>query len=168
MEQTQKTQAGSYNTTDLASDLSKKFGMPKAQALRVVAAFGILVGNAISRGDIVRIHQFGNFKRLATQARKGRNPRTGEETTIEASARPHFVAAQALKDKIKAGTQDSLDDIQVNAPAVAAPAAKPAAKTVAKPAKKQVAQRKPVAKQAPAPAPSEEAAPAEGSAIDEL
>jgi nucleoid DNA-binding protein len=166
MEQT-KSQAGSYNTTDLASDLSKKFGMTKAQALKVIAAFGILVGNAISRGDIVRIHQFGNFKRLVTKARKGRNPRTGEETTIEASARPHFVAAQALKNKIKEGTVELLDDIQVNAPA--APAAKAPAKSAAKaPTKKQPVQRIPVTKQAPAPVPLEEAAPAGGSAIDEL
>lgn len=103
MTQEARKQQESYNTTDLAGDLAKQFGMPKAQALRVVTATFALIGNAVSRDAVVRLHQFGNFKRLETKERQGCNPKTGEPTTIEASARPHFVASQTLKAKVKSG-----------------------------------------------------------------
>lgn len=172
MTQEARKQQESYNTTDLAGDLAKQFGMPKAQALRVVTATFALIGNAVSRDAVVRLHQFGNFKRLETKERQGRNPKTGESTTIEASARPHFVASQTLKVKVKSGEQESISAVvaaeEAAATGTAAPAkpAKPAQqqKKAAAPARKPIA-RKPA--QAPAPAVSEEPA-ADGSAIDEL
>mgnify|MGYP001749730580 CR=1 FL=1 len=171
MTQEARKQQESYNTTDLAGDLAKQFGMPKAQALRVVTATFALIGNAVSRDAVVRLHQFGNFKRLETKERQGRNPKTGEPTTIEASARPHFVASQTLKAKVKSGEQESISAVvaaEEAATGTAAPAksAKPAQqqKKAAAPARKPIA-RKPAS--APAPAVSEEPA-ADGSAIDEL
>ena len=167
MSQENKKQQESYNTTDLASDLAKKFGLPKAQALRIVTATFTLIGNAVSRDAMVRLHQFGNFKKLETKERQGRNPKTGEPTTIEASARPHFVASQSLKAKVKEGTQE---DIDVNVPEEKE-AAKPAAKPAPAPAKQaqKPAARKPIARKAApaAPAVSEEPA-VSGEAIDEL
>lgn len=173
MTQEARKQQESYNTTDLAGDLAKQFGMPKAQALRVVTATFALIGNAVARDAVVRLHQFGNFKRLETKERQGRNPKTGEPTTIEASARPHFVASQTLKGKVKSGEQESISAVVAAEEAaadgtVAAPAAKPAKpaqqKKTAVPVRKPIA-RKPAA--APAPAVSDEPA-ADGAAIDEL
>lgn len=169
MTQEARKQQESYNTTDLAGDLAKQFGMPKAQALRVVTATFALIGNAVSRDAVVRLHQFGNFKRLEIKERQGRNPKTGEPTTIEASARPHFVASQTLKVKVKSGEQESISAVVAAEEAAATGTAAPA-----KPAQQQkkaaVPARKPIARKpapAPAPAVSEEPA-ADGSAIDEL
>lgn len=170
----------SYNTTDLAADLSGQFGLSKAQALRIVAAVFTLVGNAAARKEVVRIHSFGNFKALATSERRGRNPKTGEETVILASTRPHFVASQNLKVKVKDGSQEALEAPEVvtstpqalaaNKPAVDATpkAQRPAQPKTAAPAQK----RQPVARPqaaAPAPLPEVEEIEADGqSAIDEL
>lgn len=168
MTQEARKQQESYNTTDLAGDLAKQFGMPKAQALRVVTATFALIGNAVSRDAVVRLHQFGNFKRLETKERQGRNPKTGEPTTIEASARPHFVASQTLKAKVKSGEQESISAV-VAAEEVASETDAPA-KTVQQQKKATAPVRKPIARKpapTPAPAVSEEPA-ADGSAIDEL
>lgn len=167
MTQENKKQQESYNTTDLAADLSKKFGLSKAQALRLVTATFTFVGNAIARDAIVRLHQFGSLKRLETKERQGRNPKTGEPTVIEASARPHFVASQALKTKVKEGTQEEVDaTIQVEETTVA----QTTTTTKAAPAKQAAknAARKPIARK-PAPSPSVSEEPAiSGEAIDEL
>lgn len=170
MSQETKTQQESYNTSDLAGDLAKQFGFSKAQTLRVVTATFALIGNAVARDAIVRIHQFGNYKRLETKERQGRNPKTGEPTTIEASTRPHFVASTTLKQKVKSGDQESIAAI-VAAPAeettTAAPAAKPAPKQKVQQAKPAPAGRKIPRKPAPAPQVAEESAQAP-SEIDEL
>jgi len=42
----------------------------------------------------------GSFQAKERAARKGRNPRTGEELDIAASRLPSFTASKALKDKI--------------------------------------------------------------------
>lgn len=166
----------SYNTTDLASELAKKFGFTKAQALRIVGATFALVGNAVSRDAIVRLHGFGNFKRLETKERQGRNPRTGDPTTIEASARPHFIASQTLKAKVKSGEQENIDiaaaaaeaDTETAPAAKAAPAAKKAAPAAQQAQVRRPIARKPAQDQAPAPQVSEEPAVGDGAAIDEL
>jgi DNA-binding protein HU-beta len=46
---------------------------------------------------------FGTFKRTETAARKGRNPKTGDELDIPASARPSFSAGARFKQAVKAG-----------------------------------------------------------------
>lgn len=50
---------------------------------------------------LVVIVGFGTFKRTETSARKGRNPQTGAELSLPASARPAFTAAKAFKDGVK-------------------------------------------------------------------
>lgn len=165
MSQDVKKQQESYNTTDLAADLAKKFGLPKAQALRLVTATFTFIGNAISRDAMVRLHQFGNFKKLETKERQGRNPKTGEPTTIDASARPHFVASQTLKAKVKAGTQEDIEVEVAEEASAATTAPKNTPKQAAQTARKPIA-RKPVAQ--PAPAVAEEPAVSDCEAIDEL
>ncbi|MBR0063501.1 MAG: HU family DNA-binding protein, partial [Oscillospiraceae bacterium] len=43
---------------------------------------------------------FGTFEVKERPARTGRNPRTGEDITIEASKNPVFKAGKALKDTV--------------------------------------------------------------------
>lgn len=43
-----------------------------------------VLGETINAVDHLSIHNFGTFKAINRAARKGRNPRTGEEISIEA------------------------------------------------------------------------------------
>ena len=54
-------------------------------------------------GERVLIPGFGAFEKRERSARKGRNPRTGEEIDLEASATPSFTASKVFKDAVKQG-----------------------------------------------------------------
>ena len=53
---------------------------------------------ALKDGDKVTLVGFGTFE---VPERKGRNPQTGAEITIEASKLPAFKAGKALKDAVQ-------------------------------------------------------------------
>jgi nucleoid DNA-binding protein len=81
------------------SDLSSV----KARAL-IDHVFGT-IGDAVSRGEEVSLPGFGKFSSKSTNARIGRNPRTGEPMQIAASTKIAFSPGKALKDKLS-GTKD--------------------------------------------------------------
>jgi nucleoid DNA-binding protein len=57
----------------------------------------------IGTGRPVRLRGIGTFSVIDTHARKGRNPRTGEEIDIPAGKRIKFTPAAALKAAINNG-----------------------------------------------------------------
>ncbi len=59
------------------------------------------IADALAKGDKVAITGFGTYAVSERKARKGRNPRTGDEITIPASKAPRFSAGKALKDSLK-------------------------------------------------------------------
>ena len=52
-------------------------------------------------GDKVEIRGFGNFKVRQRNARKARNPRTGEIVEVPAKRVPHFKPAKELKAMVE-------------------------------------------------------------------
>jgi len=59
-----------------------------------------IIGATLKKGDDVSIHGFGSFKVVNRKARKGRNPRTGEDIQIPASKAVKFTAGKALKESL--------------------------------------------------------------------
>jgi DNA-binding protein HU-beta len=59
------------------------------------------ITKALKKGSRVPLVGFGTFMVRRTKARKGRNPRTGEEIKIKARKRPVFKAGKALRDAIE-------------------------------------------------------------------
>ena len=70
------------------------------QAENAYNALFSLLGNALKHGDSVAISGFGTFKKVKRAARKGRNPRTGEEIQISASNAVKFTPSKALKENL--------------------------------------------------------------------
>jgi nucleoid DNA-binding protein len=54
----------------------------------------------LKKNEAVQIVGFGSFKVNKREARKGRNPQTGQEIQIAARKVPKFVPGKALKDAI--------------------------------------------------------------------
>lgn len=54
----------------------------------------------VTAGNKVNIAGFGTFKRSERKARKGRNPKTGEELQIAAKKAPAFTAAKNFKERV--------------------------------------------------------------------
>jgi DNA-binding protein HU-beta len=88
------------NKTDLINEVAAKTGMTKKDVDKVVAAFFNTVEGVLKAGDKVQLIGFGTFEVRERQARKGRNPQTGEEISIPAARVPAFKAGKALKDAL--------------------------------------------------------------------
>lgn len=55
----------------------------------------------LESGESVEIYGFGKFEIVSKPARKGRNPKTGEEIEIAAKDAVKFKAAKALSEAVK-------------------------------------------------------------------
>lgn len=88
------------NKGDLVNEVAKVVsGKQKAQdAVDCILA---AITKALKEKDSVTITGFGTFKVSKREARKGRNPQTGAEITIEGKYVPKFVPGKALKDAVK-------------------------------------------------------------------
>lgn len=89
------------NKTELVNAVAEQSGLTKKDATKAVDAVFASITDALSKGDKVSLIGFGNFEVRERAARKGRNPQTGKEITIEASKVPAFKAGKALKDSVK-------------------------------------------------------------------
>lgn len=88
------------NKTDLINQVSELSGLSKKDAGKAVDAVFGAIGEALQSGDKVQLVGFGNFEVRERQARKGRNPQTGEEIEIAASKIPAFKPGKQLKDMV--------------------------------------------------------------------
>lgn len=91
------------NKSDLVEAVAAKASVAKADVGRVVDALfaeGGIVPAELKRGGIVRISGFGRFETRTRATRKGRNPRTGREITIDGSTTAVFHAGKSLKEAL--------------------------------------------------------------------
>jgi DNA-binding protein HU-beta len=89
------------NKADLVAVVAQKAGITKRDAEKSVNAVVESIQEALSGGDKVSLVGFGTFWVRSREARKGRNPRTGEEIEIEARNVPAFKAGKMLKDSVE-------------------------------------------------------------------
>ncbi|MBQ1867311.1 MULTISPECIES: HU family DNA-binding protein [Selenomonas] len=88
------------NKTELVAGVAEKTGMTKKDAEKAVNALFESIQEALTSGDKVQMIGFGTFEVKERPARKGRNPRTGEDIVIPAAKNPAFKAGKALKDAV--------------------------------------------------------------------
>jgi integration host factor subunit beta len=56
--------------------------------------------NAMANGDRVELRGFGAFSVKKREARRGRNPRTGEAVPVEEKHVPFFKTGKLLRDRL--------------------------------------------------------------------
>lgn len=88
------------NKTDLIAAIAAQASLTKKDAEKALSAVINSITNAMAEGDKVQLVGFGTFEVRARDARKGKNPRTGEIIDIPASKVPAFKAGKALKDVV--------------------------------------------------------------------
>ena len=88
------------NKTDLINLVASETEQKKAVVEAVVNATFDAIAQALKNGEKVQFIGFGTFEVKEVEARQGRNPRTGEEITIDAYKKPSFTASKVLKDDI--------------------------------------------------------------------
>ena len=85
---------------DLIVKVAEAAGIERKQADKAVVAVFDSIKKALVAGDKVQIIGFGTFENRTRSARKGRNPRTGEEIDIGPSKLPSFKAGKGLKEAV--------------------------------------------------------------------
>ena len=86
------------NKTELIAAVAEQASLTKKDAEKAISAVINAISGALADGDKVQLVGFGTFEVRAREARKGKNPRTGEVINIAASKVPAFKAGKALKD----------------------------------------------------------------------
>ncbi|MCQ2530735.1 MAG: HU family DNA-binding protein [Lachnospiraceae bacterium] len=88
------------NKVELVEAMAAKTGLSKKDAEAALKAFIETVEVTVKKGDKVQLVGFGTFEVSKRAARKGRNPKTGEDMKIKASKAPKFKPGKAFKDLV--------------------------------------------------------------------
>lgn len=93
------------NKSDLIAQVSKAVGVSEADTGKVVNGLTAAIQEALVKGEKVQMVGFGTFETATRAARKGRNPRTGEEIDIKESRAAKFYAGGPLRDALNPPTE---------------------------------------------------------------
>jgi len=91
----------SMTKAELIDKIAAGASLTKADAGKALDATLDAVRMTLKKGQKVTLVGFGTFAVAKRKARKGRNPRTGQEIKIPATKVPKFTAGKTLKDAVK-------------------------------------------------------------------
>jgi integration host factor subunit beta len=85
----------------LIEKISEKVeGLSKKQTEVVVETLFDSIKDALAKGGKVEIRGFGNFKLRNRNARKARNPKTGEAVEVPPKKVPYFKVGKELREMV--------------------------------------------------------------------
>lgn len=86
---------------DLVDAIFEKVGLSKKEAQDIVEILFDTIKQTFGEGESVKISGFGTFDVRKKQARRGRNPKTGEDMEISPRRVITFRASNKLKSEIE-------------------------------------------------------------------
>lgn len=90
----------SLNRTELIAKIAERANLTKTDADSAISALQEVLVESLSAGEAVKITGLMSVERTERAARKGRNPRTGEEIEIPAGFGVKLSAGSALKKAV--------------------------------------------------------------------
>ena len=90
----------SLNRTELIAKIAEKANLTKTEADKALAALQDVLVESLANGEAVKITGLMAVERTERAARKGRNPRTGEEIQIPAGFGVKLTAGSTLKKAV--------------------------------------------------------------------
>jgi integration host factor subunit alpha len=87
---------------EIVERIAEKTGFAKKESAEMVELVFDLMKSTLESGEELKISGFGKFEVKQKADRRGRNPQTGEEITIEARKILTFKPSNMLKDSINA------------------------------------------------------------------
>ena len=88
---------------DLMNSIHQRLGLPKSKSVRLVESLLETVKMKLELGEDVMISRFGKFCVKNKNARKGRNPATGEDLMLGSKRIVTFKCSPVLRDKVNGG-----------------------------------------------------------------
>ena len=70
---------------------------------RIIATVFDEIIDAMAEGDRIELRGFGSFSVKQREARRGRNPRTGEAVDVDEKHVPFFKTGKLLRDRLNGG-----------------------------------------------------------------
>ncbi|MCI4645794.1 MAG: integration host factor subunit beta [Hyphomonadaceae bacterium] len=90
--------------SELVAKLADKYShMPAEKLEQAVSIILDEITDALARGDRVELRGFGAFSVRHREARRGRNPRTGDTVDVPAKSVPFFKAGKELRSRVNSG-----------------------------------------------------------------
>ena len=96
------TTANTLTRSDLCDTVFEEIGLSRAECSGLVESILDHVGDALAKGESVKIAGFGTFLLRDKPARVGRNPMNGVEVKIEPRRVVTFRASPKMRDRIEA------------------------------------------------------------------
>lgn len=85
---------------DIIEQLQTELGLPRNRTVKIVEDLLDRMKSTLASGEDLLISGFGKFCVKTKNERKGRNPATGEDLTIEGRKIVTFKCSTKLKDRI--------------------------------------------------------------------
>jgi integration host factor subunit alpha len=89
--------------SNIITKIQNSTGLTLKQSAELVELVFSVLKDTLESGENLKISGFGNFEVKQKADRKGRNPQTGEEITIEARRVLTFKPSSVLKQRINRG-----------------------------------------------------------------
>ena len=97
---------------ELVSIVTEKSSFSRQESVQIVDQVFQILKETLERGEKVKISGFGNFITREKRARKGRNPKTGEELMISGRRVLTFKPSAMLRKVVNQGNQIA-EDIEI-------------------------------------------------------
>jgi integration host factor subunit alpha len=90
---------------NLVQSLYDQVGLSKQQSKALVDKVFELIKKSLESGEDVLVSGFGKFSVRSKAPRRGRNPSTGEDLTLDARRVVMFRISPVLRDKVNGGEE---------------------------------------------------------------
>jgi integration host factor subunit alpha len=87
----------SLTKIDIIESINEQIGIPKKDCVRIVESLFDIIKDDLDKWNTVMISGFGKWTVKAKKKRKGRNPKTGKEMTIDARRVVTFKPSAVLR-----------------------------------------------------------------------
>ena len=85
---------------EMVQQVQDKTGLTRKESMAIVEGLFEIIKDELAQGKPVMISGFGKWDVMDKKARKGRNPQTGEEITIDARKVVSFKPSAVLKNEL--------------------------------------------------------------------
>ena len=96
--------------SDLVEAVQRNLGATKPDAVDIVEILFEAIRETLEKGEPVKLSGFGNFVVRKKNARRGRNPKTGEEVEISARKVVTFKASRIMLQEREIEPLSDMDD----------------------------------------------------------
>jgi integration host factor subunit alpha len=93
----------SLTKIDITRTICEKLGIPKKDCIRIVESLFEIIKDDLDKWNSVMVSGFGKWTVKAKKKRKGRNPQTGKEMTIDARRVVTFKPSNVLRNAVNSG-----------------------------------------------------------------